>query len=227
MIAVIKKELKGYFLSPIGYIFIGLFLIMMSLIFSSEILGYYKSNNFEYIFFSGATILTFVIPVITMRAFSEERKNGTEQLLMTSPLSLTRIVLAKFIAATIVVVITEICTLLYFAVLSYYSMPNITITLCTLLGFLLLAMSYISLGIFASSITENQIVAFILTVGLLIASWFLPEVNSIFDNFSLINIFSGFPYGQINIADTVTMISFTALCLILTIIVLQRRKSVQ
>ena len=64
MLAVIKKELKGYFLSPIGYIFIGLFLIMMSLIFSSEILNYYRTNNFEYIFFSGATVLTFVIPVI-------------------------------------------------------------------------------------------------------------------------------------------------------------------
>ena len=225
--AVIKKELKNYFLSPIGYIFIGLFLIMMSLIFSSEILNYYRTNNFEYIFFSGATVLTFVIPVITMRTFSEERKNGTEQLLVTSPLSLTKIVIAKFIAATIVVIITEICTLLYFAVLSYFSMPNIPIALCTLLGFLLLAMAYISFGIFASSITENQIVAFVITVGFFIASWFLPKVSSIFNNFSLINIFSGFPYGQINIADTVTMISFTVLCLILTIIVLQRRKSIQ
>ena len=84
-----------------------------------------------------------------------------------------------------------------------------------------------SFGIFASSITENQIVAFVITVGFFIASWFLPQVSSIFDNFSLINIFSGFPYGQINIADTVTMISFTVLCLILTIIVLQRRKSIQ
>ncbi len=225
MLAVIKKELKGYFLSPIGYIFIGLFLIMMSLIFASEILNYYQL--FEYIFFSGATILTFVIPVITMRTFSEERKNGTEQLLITSPLSISKIVIAKFIAATIVVIITLICTLLYFAVLAYYAMPNIPIALCTLGGFLLLAMSYISFGIFASSITENQIVAFVITVGFFIASWFLPQVSSIFDNFSLINIFSGFPYGQINIADTITLVSFIVLCLILTIIVLQRRKSVQ
>jgi ABC-2 type transport system permease protein len=227
MLAVIKKELKSYFLSPIGYVFIGLFLIMLSLIFTAEILEYYQTNNFEYIFYSGATILTFVIPVITMRTFAEERKNGTEQLLMTSPLSLTKIVLAKFIAATIVVIITEICTLLYFAVLSYYAMPNIPIALCTLLGFLLLAMAYISFGIFASSITENQIVSFVITVGFFIASWFLPEISSIFDNFSLINIFSGFLYGQISIADTVTLVAFTVLCLILTIIVLQRRKSVQ
>ena len=227
MLAVIKKELKGYFLSPIGYIFIGLFLIMMSLIFATEILGYYKTNNFEYIFFSGATVLTFVIPVITMRAFSEERKNGTEQILVTSPLSLTKIVIAKFLAATLVIIITEICTLLYFAIIAHFTMPDIKIAACTLFGFLLLAMSYISFGIFASSITENQILAFIITVGFFIASWFLPEINSIFNNFSLINIFSGFPYGQINIADTVTMVSFTVLCLILTIIVLQRRKSVQ
>lgn len=226
MLAVIKKELKTYFCSPVGYVFIGLFLIMFSIFFYVDVFKY-QSTNFEYIFYSGATILTFIVPILTMRTIAEERKNGTEQLLLTSPLSITKVVLGKFIAATIIVVITELCTLLYFGILSYFGKPHISTALVTLLGFLLLAMSYISFGIFASSITENQIIAGVITVGFFILTWFLPQFNTVFTNFSLINMFSKFPSGQIDIADTVTYVTFTIMCLLLTVIVMQRRKSVR
>ena len=226
MLAVIKKELKTYFYSPVGYVFIGLFLLMFSIFFYVDVFKY-QSTNFEYIFYSGSTILTFIVPVLTMRSIAEERKNGTEQLLLTSPLSITKLVLGKFIAATLIVLITEICTFLYFGILCFFGKPHITTALVTLLGFLLLAMSYISFGIFASSITENQIIAGVITIGFFILTWFLPQFSSIFTNFSLINMFSKFPEGQIDIADTVMYISFTVLCLLLTVIFMQRRKSVR
>ncbi|MFR3783639.1 MAG: ABC transporter permease [Clostridia bacterium] len=226
MFAVIKKEFKSYFYSPVGYVFIGLFLIMFSIFFYVDVFQY-QSTNFEYIFYSGATILTFIVPILTMRAIAEERKTGTEQLLLTSPLSITKVVLGKFIAATLIVVITEICTFLYFGILCYFGTPHITTALVTLLGFLLLAMSYISFGILASSITENQIIAGVITIGFFILTWFLPQFSSIFTNFSLINMFSKFPTGQIDIADTVTFVTFTISCILLTIIVMQRRKSVR
>ena len=226
MLAVIKKELKTYFYSPVGYVFIGLFLLMFSIFFYVDVFKY-QSTNFEYIFYSGATILTFIVPVLTMRSIAEERKNGTEQLLLTSPLSITKLVLGKFIAATLIVLITEICTFLYFGILCFFGKPHITTALVTLLGFLLLAMSYISFGIFASSITENQIIAGVITIGFFILTWFLPQFSSIFTNFSLINMFTKFPEGQIDIADTVMYISFTVLCLLLTVIFMQRRKSVR
>ena len=226
MFAVIKKEFKSYFYSPVGYVFIGLFLIMFSIFFYVDVFQY-QSTNFEYIFYSGATILTFLVPIITMRAIAEERKTGTEQLLLTSPLSITKVVLGKFIAATLIVAITEICTFLYFGILCYFGTPHITTALVTLLGFLLLAMSYISFGILASSITENQIIAGVITIGFFILTWFLPQFSSIFTNFSLINMFSKFPTGQIDIADTVTFVTFTISCILLTIIVMQRRKSVR
>ena len=226
MFAVIKKEFKSYFYSPVGYVFIGLFLIMFSIFFYVEVFQY-QSTNFEYIFYSGATILTFLVPILTMRAIAEERKTGTEQLLLTSPLSITKVVLGKFIAATLIVAITEICTFLYFGILCYFGTPHITTALVTLLGFLLLAMSYISFGILASSITENQIIAGVITIGFFILTWFLPQFSSIFTNFSLINMFSKFPTGQIDIADTVTFVTFTISCILLTIIVMQRRKSVR
>ena len=226
MLAVIKKEFKSYFYSPVGYVFIGLFLIMFSIFFYVDVFKY-QSTNFEYIFYSGATILTFIVPILTMRTIAEERKTGTEQLLLTSPLSITKVVLGKFIAATLIVIITEVCTFMYFAILSFFGKPPMTTALVTMFGFLLLAMSYISFGILASSVTENQIIAGIITIGFFILTWFLPQFNSVFSNFSLINMFSKFPTGQIDIADTVTFVTFTITCLVLTIIVMQRRKSVR
>ena len=162
-----------------------------------------------------------------MRTMAEERKNGTEQLLLTSPLSITKIVIGKFIAATLIVIITLICTFMYFAILCFFGKPHVTTALITMLGFLLLAISYISFGILASSITENQIIAGVITIGFFILTWFLPQFSTIFTNFSLINMFSKFPSGQIDIADTVTFIAFTVACLLLTIIFMQRRKSVR
>ena len=226
MWAIIKKEFKSYFLSPVGYVFIGLFLIMFSIFFYTDVFDY-QSVNFEYIFYSGATILTFITPILTMRTLAEERKSGTEQLLLTSPISITKIVLGKFISATLIVVITELCTFMYFGILSFFGTPHLTTALVTLLGFLLLAMSYISFGLLASSITENQIVAGVITIGFFILTWFLPNFSDIFTNFSLINIFANFPSGQIDIADTITFITFTIMCILLTIIVMQRRKSVR
>ena len=226
MWAVMKKEFKSYFYSPVGYVFIGLFLIMFSIFFYVDVFTY-QSTNFEYIFYSGATILTFIVPILTMRTIAEERKSGTEQLLLTSPVSITQVVMGKFLAATAIVVITELCTFMYFGILGFFGTPHITTALVTLLGFLLLAISYISFGILASSITENQIIAGVITIGFFILTWFLPGFSEIFTNFSLINMFAKFPSGQIDIADTVTFITFTIACLLITIIFMQRRKSVR
>ena len=226
MFTVLKKEFKSYFLSPIGYVFIGLFLLMFSIFFYLDVFTY-GYTNFEYIFYSGATILTFIVPILTMRTFAEERKSGTEQLLMTSPISITKIVIAKFLAATLIIIIAELCTLMYFAILCHYGMPDIQTTFATLLGFLLLAMAYISFGVFASSITENQIIAGILTIGFFILTWFLPGMNEALSTFSLMTMFQKFPYGQIDIADLVTFVTFTLLFILITITMLQRRKSVR
>ena len=227
MWAVMKKELKSYFYSPIGYVFIGLFLAIFSFIFYITTISQ-GAVTYQYVFFySVMYIVIFLIPLLTMRTFAEERKNGTEQLLLTSPLSITKVVLGKFIAAVLVVVITELCTFMYFGILCFFGTPHIVTALVTLLGFLLLAISYISFGILASSITEHQIIAGIITIGFFILTWFLPQFSDIFTNFSLINMFSKFPTGQIDIADTVTYITFTVACILLTIIFMQRRKSVR
>ncbi len=229
MFTVMKKELKSYLLSPVGYIFIGLFLLIFTIFFYSTI---YQSQilNFEYLFYNGATILTFITPVLTMRMFSEERKSGTEQLILTSPKSVTSIVLGKFLAAAIIMVITEVFTLMYYFILKHFGEPSLVVALNTLFGFLLLSLAYISFGMFASSITENQIVASVLTIGVFLAMWFLPDIGGafgIFEIFSLIYKFDNFPRGIFTVSEIITFVSFTVLFILLTILVLQRRKSVK
>ena len=226
MIAIMKKEFKTYFLSPIGYVFIGLYLLMCSVFFYLDVIAY-GSTQFESMFYSVATILTFIIPILTMRMFSEERKNGTEQLLFTSPKSIFQIVMGKYIAAVLVIIIAEIATLLYYAILSFLGTPHLQTALVTLLGFLLLGMAYISFGMLASSITENQIIAAVLTIGFFILTWFLPNLGVNFEAISLINMFDKFPTGLLGIKEVVAFISFIIMCILLTIIVLQRRKSVK
>lgn len=226
MFAVVKKELKSYLLSPIGYIFMGLFLLIFSIFFYIDIFAF-QSMNFEYLFGNGATILTFVVPLLTMRMFSEERKNGTEQLLLTSPRSITSVVVGKLIAASLVILITEIFTLIYFGILSYFGKPSFTVALSTLFGFFLLSVAYISFGMFASSLTENQIVAAVITICSFLAMWFIPYVVEIFNVFSLITAFEPFILGIISLESVITFVSFSLMCILLTIITLQRRKSVK
>lgn len=228
MWAVIKKEFKSYFYTPIGYIFIGVFLIAFSISFYFSVLGA-GSVKFEYIYYTLPTILVlaFIIPLLTMRSFSEERKTGTEQLLITSPISLTKIVLGKFLAALFIVIITELSTFMYFGILCHYGVPKLTTTFATLLGFLLFVMAYISFGMLTSSITENQIISGIISIGFFIITWVLPEFNSDLEGYSFINMFYKYTQGQINIGDTVTFITFTITCILLTITFMQRRKSVK
>ena len=162
-----------------------------------------------------------------MRSFSEERKTGTEQLLLTAPISITKVVLGKFIAALAIVLLTELCTFMYFGILCHYGVPELTTTFATLLGFLLFVMSYISFGMLTSSITENQIISGIISIGFFIITWVLPEFNPSLEGYSFINMFYKYTQGQIDIGDTVTFISFTVMCILLTITIMQRRKSVK
>ena len=169
----------------------------------------------------------FIVPLLTMWSFAGERKTGTEQLILTSPVSMLGVVLAKFFSAFLFVLIPVIFTLMYFGILSYYQMPDIPTYITSIIGFLLISMSYISFGILASSITESPIIAGILTVAFVFASTWLPELVESLSSFSLLQLFFNFLYGTIDINSTVLFITLTILCLLITMIVMQRRKSVQ
>ena len=227
MWAVFKKELKSYFLSPIGYVAIGLFLAIFSLFFylTTISIGAVDIGN---LYFNTARYgLLIIVPIITMRMFSEERKNGTEQLLLTSPRSMTGVVLGKFFAAVALIAITLIISLIYFVILSFFGNPNIVSVLVAMLGFVLVAMAAISLGMFASSITENQVIAAIITVVFIVIPWFLPNIDSSFSLIDLMSNYQKFPAGLISATEVVGLLSFAVMFVLITIIIMQRRKSVK
>ena len=223
MLPVFKKELKSYFLSPIGYIAIGTFLVVFSLIFylTTISIGSYDMGN---LYFNTARYgLLIIIPIISMRMFAEERKTGTEQLLLTSPRSIVGIVLGKFLAAATLVLIILAFSLVYFIILCFFSKPNLVPTLVAIFGFLLMAMAAISAGMFISSITENQIVAAILTIVLV----FLPELTGMFPSINLMNSYQKFPAGLISATEVVSLLAYMVMFILFTIIIMQRRKSVK
>lgn len=226
MFAVLKKELKSYLLTPIGYIFIGLFLLMFGILFFGAVYSY-RDSHFEYAFYDAATIITFLIPVLTMRMFAEERKSGTEQLLLTSPKSITQVVIGKFLAGVIIVLLSTLGTLVHFAILKHFTTPDIKVALVTMFGFVLLCCCYLSFGMFISSVSENQIVASVLTIACFIGMWFIPNIWEGFLNISLMNMYEHFPMGVIDLAEIVKFVTFAIFFIILTIIVLKRRKCVK
>ena len=226
MWAVLKKEVKSYFLSPIGYVFIGLFLIMSSIFFYLDVVTY-GSTQFETMFYSVSTILTFIIPVLTMRMFAEERKNGTEQLLLTSPTSMFNVVLGKLIAALCVIIITLVISFVFYFILTFFGEPNLGSVLVAMLGFILISLATLSVGMFASSLTENQIIAGIITVAFLIISLFITDISSIFSGFALINFYMSFAQGVISVENIISLLLFSIVFISLTIIVMQRRKIVK
>ncbi len=226
MLAIIKKELKSYFFTPIGWVFIGLFLAVISFVFYTYTFssGYL---NFEYIIWDSTVVLAFIIPVLTMRMFAEEKKSGTDQLLMTSPKSIFSIVLGKFFAATLVVIIGMLFMFIYYGILRHFGEVSLIEPLVAMLGFLLLSMSYISFGMFVSSITENQVIAAIISIGFFLTLSFLQNYEGFVEIFSLVQMYQKFPQGIISLKEVVGYATFILLFINMTIIILQRRKSVK
>lgn len=227
MWTIFKKELKTYFLSPIGYIAIGVFMLMYSIFFYLTTITYGSVFMGDLYYATARYGLLLMVPLLTMRMFSEERKTGTEQLLLTSPRSVTSIVMGKFLAAVAVIFITLILSIIYSIIISFFGEVSISTLIVTMLGFLLVAMAAISIGMLASSITENQIIAAIITIGILVAPWFLVDMSTVFSSIDLIDKFLKFPSGLISIADTISLISITVMCILITIVLIKRRRTVK
>ena len=227
MRAIFKKELKSYFLSPIGYTVIGIFLLCFSVFFYQDIFSS-GSVDLGYLYFAVAMNgLIIIAPILTMRMFAEEKKTGTDQLILTSPVGVFKIVLGKLLAALFVIIVTLILSLIYWGIISFFGKINIMSSLIAVLGFILISMAILAFGMFASSITENQIIAAIITIVFLVISILVGNINIIFSGFNLINFYLPFAKGIISIESGILLILFTILFITLTIIVLKRRKLVR
>ncbi len=227
MRAILKKELKSYFLSPIGYVVIGIFLLCFSIFFYLTALSSGSVDLGALYYYTALYGLTIIVPILTMRMFAEERKNGTEQLLLTSPVSIFKIVMGKLLAALSVIIITLVISFLFYFIVSFFGKPSITQVLVSMLGFVLISIATLSVGMFASSITENQIIAGIITVAFLIISLFITDISDLFSGFALMNYYTSFAEGVISLENIISLLLFSVLFISITIIVMQRRKMVK
>lgn len=166
MLSIIKKELAAYFTTSFGFIFMGIFLLLSGLTFTmSNLLG--GNGDLLGMFGLLANISFMTFPILTMRQYSEERKAGTEHLLLSSRLSVTSIVLGKYIAALLVFLITLCATGAYAIIIICYGTPNIGGLLASYLGFFLFGSAMIAVCSLIASFTENQVTAAIASFGLL------------------------------------------------------------
>lgn len=224
MLAIMKKEFKSYFLSPIGYVVVGILLLVSSIFFyltSVQTGSVDLSSLYYYMALYG---LIIGAPILSMRMFAEERKNGTEQLILTAPISITKVVFGKLLAALGVIVITLLISFGYYAIVCFFAKTSIIPILTSMVGFILISMAAISVGMFASSLTENQVIAAIITIAFLLMSIFLENINEIFANLSIINFYEKFPSGVVSLTEIAGLVSFSIVFIGLTILVMQRRK---
>ena len=176
MFAVFKREFKAYFQTPIGYIFMGLFLLLSGILYLAAhlITG---SSQFTTFLGSIQMIYLFAIPLLTMRLFSEEKRQKTDQLLLTSPISITAVVCGKFMAAMAVYLATLFFTVIYAVIISVHGELLVMETLGSYIGFIFLGACYISLGIFISAGTENQLTAALVTFFTLMIIWVIDILS--------------------------------------------------
>lgn len=231
MKAILYKEFRSFFGSPIGYLVIALFLILNGLflwVFDNE----YNILNSGFAdmtpFFTIAPwILLFLIPAVTMRSFSDEKKQGTMELLLTKPMSLLEITCGKFFGAFVLLLIAIIPTLVYVKVIYDLGLPEGNIdfgsTLGSYFGLFFLMGAYTSIGIFTSSLSDNQIVAFLLSVLLCFLLYFGFQGISAYADIDMVALFGmdnhykSMSRGVIDTRDVIYFLSVTAIFILLTV----------
>ena len=234
MLAILKKEIQSFFASPIGYLVVGVFLITNGLflwVFKGEFniidQGFADLSGY---FFLAPWVLIFLIPAITMKSFSEEIKQGTLELLLTKPISVWQIILGKFGGALLLTIVALIPTLLYIYTVNQLGNPVGNIDLGTAMGGYLglvgIALVYNAIGIFTSSLTNNQIVAFISAVFLCFIMYYgfeglsgyeIPGVSSLtFENIGIKAHFINIGRGVIDTRDIIYFLSLSFLFLYCT-----------
>ncbi len=161
MTAVWKRELRSYLKSPVGYVYLFLYLILAGACFSLFNLASYSSDVSYYFYFS-CYIMILVVPILTMKLFPEERKNKTDQILITAPISITKMVLGKFFAAYSMFLISLVPSLLCVGFLAYNGHVEVGILIGNYIAILLVGAAYIAIAMLMACITESQIIAFMM-----------------------------------------------------------------
>ncbi len=184
MLAIYKRELKSYFQSMVGCVFIAFLMVFTGIYF----MAYNLMSGYPYFSYtlSGSLIVFIVgIPLITMRSFSEERKNKTDQLLLTAPVSLGKVVMGKYLAIVTVIAIPNVIFCIYPLIIKSQGTAYLMVDYISILVFFLLGCVYAAIGMFLSSLTESQIIAFISTFGILLVLYLWDGILSMLPSSAL------------------------------------------
>ena len=227
---LLSKETKALFSSPIAYVVIVVFFLLLGYTFTA-FLFLNKIATLVHIFFQAAVLFLLMVPVLTMRQFAEERKSGTLELLLTEPVREITIVLAKFLACMAVNTMMLALSLTYALVLHAYGAPDWGPIYSGYLGLLLFTAALVALGLTISALTANQIVAATVSLGIFLVLWMIDTLGSLlpspFDNLvtgvSLLAHFTPFATGAMYLSDVGFFLSVTLLGLFLSVRALARR----
>jgi len=228
--ALVAKEERAVFGSPIAYALIAVFLVLMGYVFTT-ILFLNKVATLAHIFFQAAVLLLLIVPVITMRLVAEERRTGTLELLLTAPVGEYSIVLAKFAASMTVVTAMLGLSTSYALVLAIYGTPDWGPIYTGYLGLVLLGAALVASGLCVSSLAGNQLVAAVVALGLFLLLWIIDSLgyllpaplDTVAVNLSLLAHFTPFATGAMFLSDLGFFVSLTLLGLFLTVRALGRR----
>lgn len=224
MRAVLKREIRSYFTSPIGYVCIAVLLALFGYWYYIVILSG-SSANITYVYSYMFSYCMMVIPILTMRTISDDQKNKTDQALLTAPVSVMGIVIGKFLAAFFVYFIALTGTLIPCVVISFFGAPNWSEILGNYVGSLLYGGAMISIGVFISSLTVSQIIAAIGTFAVSILLVIIGQISSSFSGTWIADVvkwisfesrYSPFTQGQFNLSSVVYFISVMAIFVFFT-----------
>ncbi|MBQ2930493.1 MAG: ABC-2 transporter permease [Clostridia bacterium] len=232
LLAIWKRELQGYFCTAVGYVFMGVFLTLSSVIFFLTIM---QTRSSDLLSFIGTMSYLWMLlcPVLTMRLLAEEKQKRTDQLLLTSPASLPGIVLGKYLAAVTVMGMSVLLTGLFALIVAIYGQVYPGELLVGYLGFVLQGCAFIALDLFISGCTSNQVTAAVSAFGANFVLWMLDLIqlavdvdwlNGLLSFFSLYERSQPFLMGQLSFASVGYDLSFTAAFLVLTIHLLDARR---
>lgn len=230
-LTITVKEFRSYISSSMVYIVVGIFLALTGFCFATDT-ATYAGTNLSGFLQIGSLLLLLLIAVLTMRLLAEERKLGTLELLLTSPVRESEIILGKFLGSLGIVVLMLILTFYYPLLLAVFGDPDFGPIAAGYLGLFLLSCAALAVGMFASSLTSNQIVAAVVTGGILFCLWFLGsitaylpgEVRGFVSYFSIAKYFPDFMKGIIDTRGIVYYVSITAFFLFLAVRSLENRR---
>jgi ABC-2 type transport system permease protein len=231
ILPIFRRELRSYFNSPVAYVVIVVFLAIVGWFFTSN-LFLVNVASMRVVFELVPLVFLFFVPAITMRLLAEEKKSGTLELLTTKPVTDAEIVIAKFLAAWALLAATLLPTLLYLITMIALGSIDIGPVVAGYIGLLLMGGAYIAIGIFASSLTENQIIAFITSFLIVLALFLMDKVlmyipaglTSTVEFLAVDYHFSNIARGVVDSRDIIYFLSLLGFSLLLATVSLERRK---